>query len=105
MHVEVVRRGFKVGLVPLVKKFKLFFGDRVVPNGIQQVNEFRIMLTVDLLQFQEIHVEGIEDLGAIKIGRLVKRAEGGSFLPGDDRWKLVEIADKDNIPPTSQIWL
>ncbi len=85
-------------MVP-VESFDIVIGAGPVPNGVQQLDEVLLGLTVDLFQLDEFHCECLfpEHLCREEIRRLVTVGEYLPFGRCDNRWKLIEVADKDHL--------
>lgn len=82
--------------------------DRAVADGVEEVDEFGVGLAIDLLQLDELHVEGqlAEDRGREEIWRFVaagRAVEEAPLAAGDDGRELVEIADEDHLQPAEPV--
>ncbi len=57
----------------LVEQAEPLVLDAVVADGVKQIDKTLIVLAVDLLQLDELHLERPEHLGAEEIGRFIER--------------------------------
>jgi len=75
VDVVLVGGGLEVRIDARVEKRQVLLRDRAVADGVEQLDEAVVLLPVDLLQLDELHLEAVKDAGAEEVGAGVERLE------------------------------